>query len=65
MQAELYENGKLDKTLEGETLLAGYDIDPDSLPIAKYALHILHALENNDIVIILGETGCGKSTRML
>mmetsp|Transcript_1920 Transcript_1920/g.4252 ORF Transcript_1920/g.4252 Transcript_1920/m.4252 type:complete len:667 (-) Transcript_1920:38-2038(-) len=64
MQGDLYENGKLDKTQEGETLLAGYNADPDSLPIAKYALHILHALENNDVVIVLGETGCGKSTQI-
>ena len=32
-------------------------------PILRYKLHILYLLETNDIVLIIGETGSGKSTR--
>lgn len=37
------------------------DID---LPIINYKEKILNALENNQVLIIKGETGCGKSTQV-
>lgn len=35
-----------------------------SLPIFKYRQHILDVLENNQIFVLSGETGCGKSTQV-
>ena len=35
-----------------------------ALPIAKYELPILYAVEQNDVVIVVGETGSGKSTQL-
>ncbi len=34
------------------------------LPIAKNKDHILYLLEKHQVVIIVGETGCGKSTQI-
>ena len=34
-----------------------------TLPILRYKLHILYLIEINNILIVVGETGCGKSTR--
>uniref|UniRef100_A0A158Q8I6 Myosin motor domain-containing protein n=1 Tax=Elaeophora elaphi TaxID=1147741 RepID=A0A158Q8I6_9BILA len=34
------------------------------LPIFKYRSHILYLLEKYRILIIVGETGCGKSTQV-
>lgn len=35
-----------------------------SLPIAKLKVQLLLAIEDNQILIVVGETGCGKSTQM-
>lgn len=35
-----------------------------SLPIAGYRSEILAAIEKNQVVILCGETGCGKSTQL-
>ncbi|PIN25354.1 DEAH-box RNA helicase [Handroanthus impetiginosus] len=35
-----------------------------SLPIAELKDEILHLLERNDVVVISGETGCGKTTQV-
>lgn len=35
-----------------------------NLPVAKYRDDILKAVEENQIVIIAGDTGCGKSTQV-
>ena len=35
-----------------------------NLPIAEYRLSILQAIENNQVVILAGDTGCGKSTQV-
>eukprot|EP00551_Chaetoceros_affinis_P009695 CAMPEP_0203677802 /NCGR_PEP_ID=MMETSP0090-20130426/29628_1 /ASSEMBLY_ACC=CAM_ASM_001088 /TAXON_ID=426623 /ORGANISM="Chaetoceros affinis, Strain CCMP159" /LENGTH=764 /DNA_ID=CAMNT_0050544811 /DNA_START=41 /DNA_END=2332 /DNA_ORIENTATION=+ len=35
-----------------------------SLPIAKHRRQILYALEHNSVIIIVGETGSGKSTQL-
>lgn len=34
------------------------------LPIHKYKEHILYLLENYQTVVLVGETGCGKSTQI-
>ena len=34
------------------------------LPIAEYKESILEALEENQVVIVAGDTGCGKSTQV-
>ena len=34
------------------------------LPIAKNRDHILYLLENNQVLVIVGDTGCGKSTQV-
>ncbi len=34
------------------------------LPIAKHKDHILYLAEKHRVVIIVGETGCGKSTQV-
>ena len=34
------------------------------LPIAKHRVDILRKLENNRVVIISGDTGCGKTTQV-
>ena len=35
-----------------------------ALPIAAMRLHFLHALERYRVVVVVGETGCGKSTQL-
>nr|XP_031839959.1 ATP-dependent RNA helicase DHX30-like isoform X1 [Nomia melanderi] len=35
-----------------------------NLPIQQYKSHILNTIENNQVVIIKGDTGCGKSTQI-
>ena len=34
------------------------------LPIARYKDHILYLLEKHQVIVIVGETGCGKSTQI-
>lgn len=34
------------------------------LPIAKYKLKILYVLENYQVLVLVGDTGCGKSTQI-
>lgn len=36
----------------------------ESLPIKNYENHILYCLENYQTLILIGETGCGKSTQV-
>nr|XP_039250011.1 probable ATP-dependent RNA helicase DHX35 [Styela clava] len=46
----------------------GADLSLDNqrkrLPIHNYRSHIIYLLENNRTLIIVGETGCGKSTQI-
>lgn len=35
-----------------------------SLPITELKDDILHLLEENNVVVISGETGCGKTTQV-
>lgn len=37
----------------------------DALPVADLKGEILHLLEENDVLVICGETGCGKTTQVL
>ncbi|GFU54840.1 probable ATP-dependent RNA helicase DHX35 [Nephila pilipes] len=41
-----------------------YNQQRQRLPIYKYRNHILYLLETYQTVVILGETGCGKSTQI-
>ena len=34
------------------------------LPIAKYRDNLLYLLENHQVVVVVGETGSGKSTQL-
>ncbi|KAL7692617.1 putative DNA helicase, ATP-dependent, RecQ type, Helicase-associated domain-containing protein [Plasmopara halstedii] len=36
----------------------------DSLPIASFKQQIIEMLEDHDVILISGETGCGKSTQV-
>ncbi|XP_006454441.1 hypothetical protein AGABI2DRAFT_182424 [Agaricus bisporus var. bisporus H97] len=36
----------------------------ESLPIAKYRNNIIEILEHNQVLVLSGETGCGKSTQV-
>lgn len=35
-----------------------------ALPIAEMKGDILHLLKDNDVLVICGETGCGKTTQV-
>ena len=35
-----------------------------SLPIHKYKSEIIEKLNKNNILLVIGETGCGKTTQM-
>lgn len=37
--------------------------DRDSLPITKYEKAIVHTLRKHRVMLIAGDTGCGKSTQ--
>lgn len=37
----------------------------DSLPISKLKSNILQLLVENDVIVVCGETGCGKTTQVL
>lgn len=34
------------------------------LPIAKYRKNLLYAIETNDVTVLIGETGSGKTTQL-
>ncbi|KFM63256.1 putative ATP-dependent RNA helicase DHX34, partial [Stegodyphus mimosarum] len=36
----------------------------ENLPISKYRNDILKAVENNQVILVAGDTGCGKSTQV-
>ncbi|THU91743.1 P-loop containing nucleoside triphosphate hydrolase protein [Dendrothele bispora CBS 962.96] len=36
----------------------------DKLPIAEYRQHIIQTLEEHQVLVLSGETGCGKSTQV-
>ena len=35
-----------------------------ALPIAELKGEILHLLKENDVLVVCGETGCGKTTQV-
>ena len=39
--------------------------DQANLPISNFKEQIIDALESNQVVIIAGDTGCGKSTQVI
>ncbi len=38
--------------------------DQESLPIYQYKSHIVDAVRSNQVILIAGDTGCGKSTQV-
>ena len=38
--------------------------DQANLPIFQYSSHILSVVEAHQVVIVAGDTGCGKSTQV-
>jgi HrpA-like RNA helicase len=39
-------------------------MDTSNLPIRQHAADILAAVEKNDVVVVIGETGSGKTTQL-
>ena len=37
---------------------------PSELPVSDYRDEIIHAIQNNQVIIVSGETGCGKTTQI-
>lgn len=64
--SEILEDIRYDK-LESDTRdeLSVYPaVNTSSLPIHRYKDSILYSLEKATTLIVIGETGCGKSTRI-
>ncbi|KAG7206345.1 hypothetical protein KM043_003714 [Ampulex compressa] len=40
------------------------DMQRQRLPIFKYKSHIIYLLEKYQTLVLIGETGCGKSTQL-
>ena len=59
MDEDIIEELKLEKASDELVILQ----DKQFLPIIRYKLPILYLVEQNNLVIIAGETGSGKSTR--
>lgn len=59
MDEELIEELKLEKASDELVILQ----DKQFLPIIRYKLPILYLVEHNNLLIVAGETGSGKSTR--
>jgi len=39
-------------------------MEASQLPIRQYAAEILAAVEQHDVVVVIGETGSGKTTQL-
>jgi ATP-dependent RNA helicase DHX8/PRP22 len=39
-------------------------MEPSKLPIRQYAEDIVNAVAKNDVVVVIGETGSGKTTQL-
>jgi len=48
-----------------DIIIQSKKVHPANLPIKAYKEQIIYALDTNQTVIILAETGSGKTTRML
>lgn len=59
MDLDYIESLKSEK--ESELILSPQE--KKQLPILRYETHILYLIEKNQVALILGETGSGKSTR--
>ncbi|ONM17402.1 DExH-box ATP-dependent RNA helicase DExH7, chloroplastic isoform X2 [Zea mays] len=65
--AERAESAILKKQLEDKRKLPNYLKMLEaraSLPIARQRQHFLQLLKENDVVVVSGETGCGKTTQV-
>jgi HrpA-like RNA helicase len=38
--------------------------DPSQLPIRKFATEIANAVRDNPVIVVIGETGSGKTTQI-
>jgi len=38
--------------------------DQNNLPIKQYEENIVYAVKSNQVVLVAGDTGCGKSTQV-
>ena len=47
----------------GGSVHINYPLQRQILPITAHRTQILYALEQYGVLILVGETGCGKSTR--
>ncbi|CDW96245.1 hypothetical protein [Sporisorium scitamineum] len=54
----------LDRFSESTSLLTSLPPTTTTLPIHSQRLSILHALETHQALIVVGETGCGKTTQI-
>ncbi|KAL6942558.1 hypothetical protein ACO0QE_003737 [Hanseniaspora vineae] len=61
-----YDNGEMEEPLsEGEDDTATTDdTEDDVLPITKYREELLQAVKDNQVLIVVGETGSGKTTQL-
>ena len=48
----------------GGILHIHYPLERQILPIAAHRTQILYSLEKYGVVVLVGETGCGKSTQL-
>ncbi len=47
-----------------EELFQAFSQQRDQLPIELKARELLYKIDQNDVTIVVGETGCGKSTKL-
>lgn len=56
--------GKTKKRSETALIVAPEDMPGADLPVARYRQQILEYVNSNQIIVISGDTGCGKSTQI-
>lgn len=39
-------------------------MDPGKLPIRQYSAEIIAAIRSNNVIVVIGETGSGKTTQL-
>jgi len=64
VEALLKDISKARQTLQSRLDQRPYISYPDQLPVAQHAEEIVKAISNNQVVIVAGETGSGKTTQL-